>query len=60
MLIVILPLANFIVIFLKQIFELVYYYYYKWTSYDPLGDISYQIELEEERKAEEEEEKNSI
>jgi hypothetical protein len=59
-LMVLLPLSNFIVIFLKQIFELLYYYYYKFTSFDPLWDIFYQVEIEEERKLREEEEKNSI
>jgi hypothetical protein len=59
-LMLLLPLSNFIIIFLKQIFELAYYYYYKFTSLDPLGDIFYQIEVDEERKLREEEEKNSI
>ncbi|MDR1944887.1 MAG: hypothetical protein LBQ59_02080 [Candidatus Peribacteria bacterium] len=59
-LMVLLPLSNLIIIFLKQIFELVYYFYYKFSSLDPLGDIFYQIEVEEERKLREEEEKNSI
>lgn len=55
-----LPLSNFIITFLKQIFELLYYYYYKFTSLDPLWDIFYQVEVEEERKLREEEEKNTI
>jgi hypothetical protein len=59
-LMVLLPLSNFIIVFLKQIFELIYYYYYKFTSLDPLGDIFYQIEIDEERKMREEEEKNLI
>lgn len=59
-LVVLLPLANFITITLKQLFELLYYYYYKHTSLDPMWDIFHQIEIEEERKMREEEEFNSI
>ena len=59
-LLVLLPLSNFTIMFIKQIFELLYYYYYKFTSLDPLWDILYQVEMEEERKVREEEEKNSI
>lgn len=55
-----LPIINFTTIFFKQIFELVYYSYYKYTSLDQLWDIFYQIELEEEEKSKIEEEKNSI
>ncbi len=60
MLTLLLPIINFTTIFLKQIFELSYYSYYSYTSLDPLWDIFYQIELEENDKAKIEEEKNTI
>jgi hypothetical protein len=59
-LILLLPFTNFVILFFKQIFELAYYQYYKFSSLDPLWDIFYQIELEEERKEKLEEEKNTI
>lgn len=59
-LIVLLPVINFCVTFFKQLFELAYYHYNRFTNLDPLGDIFYQIELEEKEALEEEEEKNSI
>lgn len=49
-LLIILPLINTFIIFFKQLFELVYYYYYKLTGMDQLGDIFYQIELEEKEQ----------
>jgi hypothetical protein len=45
-----LPLTNFIITFLKQTFELVYYHYNKFTNMDQLWDIFYQIEVEEKEK----------
>lgn len=45
-----LPLTNFIITFLKQTFELVYYNYNKYTNMDQLWDIFYQIEVEEKEK----------
>lgn len=56
----ILPFSNFIIVFLKQSIEFLYSMYYKLTTLDPLWDIFYQIELEEEREMREEEEKNII
>lgn len=41
-----LPLVNFLWVFFKGIFELVYYKYYKHTGSDNLGDIFRQMELE--------------
>lgn len=59
-LITLLPFSNFIILFIRQLFELVYSLYYKYTAMDPLWDIFYQIEMEEERALREEEEKNTI
>ncbi len=59
-LIILLPLINFFSIFFKQIFELLYYKYYKMTSLDQIWDIFFQIELEEKEKLKELEEKNTI
>lgn len=55
-----LPISAFIFSLIKQIFELMYYYYYNFTWLDPIGDIFYQIELEEEENLKEEEEKYTI
>lgn len=59
-LVLLLPLINFSVTFFKQLFELAYFYYYKYTNQDQLWDIFYQIEMEEKELLREEEEKNSI
>ncbi len=59
-LVVLLPLTNFITILFKQLFEFLYYIYFKYTSLDQLWDIFYQIELEEKEQLREEEEKNTI
>jgi hypothetical protein len=59
-LIILLPLINFSTTFFKQLFELAYFYYYKYTNQDQLWDIFYQIELEEKELLKIEEEKNSI
>lgn len=59
-LISLLPFSSFIITFFKQLFELVYSMYYRFTTLDPMWDIFYQIEVEEEEKLREEEEKNTI
>ena len=59
-LIVLLPVINFLITFFKQIFELLYFYYYRYTNQDQLWDIFNQIELEEKDLLREEEEKNNI
>lgn len=59
-LLLLLPLINFIITFLKQLFEMVYYHYTIYSNHDGLWDIFYQIELEEKELLREEEEKNSI
>lgn len=46
-LLLILPLINWLIIFFKWLFEMVYYKYYMITSKDPLWDIFSQIEQEE-------------
>lgn len=55
-----LPLINFLITFFKQLFEFMYFHYYKYTNNDGLWDIFYQIEMEEKEALLEEEEKNSI
>lgn len=47
LLLLVLPLVNWLIIFFKWIFEIIYYKYYMLTSKDPLWDIFYQIEQEE-------------
>lgn len=59
-LLILLPIVNFTITFFKQIFELVYYYYNKYTNLDPIWDIFYQIEAEENELLKLEEEKNNI
>ena len=59
-LVLLLPIINFSITFFKQLFELTYYYYYKYTNQDQLWDIFYQIEMEEKELLREEEDKNSI
>lgn len=46
-LLLILPLINWLIIFFKWLFEMIYYKYYMLTSRDPLWDIFRQIEQEE-------------
>jgi len=46
--------------FFKQLFELLYFYYYKYTTLDSLWDIFRTIEIEEKEKQREEEEKNML
>jgi len=59
-LLVLLPIINFSLTFFKQLFELGYFYYNKYSNQDPLWDIFYQIEMEEKELLKLEEEKNSI
>jgi len=59
-LILILPIVNFCTTLFKQLFEFIYYYYYKYTNLDQLWDIFYQIETEETELLNDEEEKNTI
>ena len=59
-LVILLPIINFSTTFFKQLFELTYFYYYKYANQDQLWDIFYQIEMEEKEALREEEEKNSI
>lgn len=55
-----LPIVNFLINFFKQLFEFIYYYYYKTTALDQLWDIFYQVELEDKERQREEEEKDII
>ncbi|MDD3794178.1 MAG: hypothetical protein PHI37_05160 [Candidatus Gracilibacteria bacterium] len=59
-LLLLLPIINFLISIIKQFFEFLYYLYYKYTSLDTIGDIFYQIEQEENEKIKIEEEKNTI
>lgn len=59
-LVILLPIINFSTTFFKQLFELVYYYYHKYSNQDQLWDIFYQIEMEERELEREEDEKNNI
>jgi uncharacterized membrane protein YtjA (UPF0391 family) len=55
-----LPLINFLMTFCKHLFEMIYFYYYKYTNLDQIWDIFYQIEMEEKEQIREEFEKNNI
>lgn len=59
-LLLLLPIINFLINFFKQIFELWYYYYYKYTSFDQIWNVFYEIEKEENENEKIEEEKNFI
>lgn len=59
-LVIILPLVNLFMTFFKQIFELLYYKYHKYTALDQLWDIFYQIELDEKEELRAEEERNIL
>ncbi|MCP4524147.1 MAG: hypothetical protein GY828_08065, partial [Candidatus Gracilibacteria bacterium] len=59
-LLLLLPFINFLTTFLKQFFEMTYYHYSVYTNRDGLGDIFYQIDIEEKEILREEEEKNTI
>lgn len=41
------PLINFLNYFCKQIIEIIYYNYYKYTWTDPIWNVFYEIEKEE-------------
>lgn len=57
-LILLLPFVNAIMTFSKEIFQSLYYSYFRATWYDQLGDIFYQIESEEKERLREEVESN--
>jgi len=59
-LVLLLAIINFTVTFFKQLFELAYFHYYRYTNLDQLGDIFYQIEMEEKQKLRDEEDKNTL
>ena len=59
-LVILLPVINFSTTFFKQVFQLTYQYYNKYSNQDQLWDIFYQIEMEEKKLEKEEEEKNII
>lgn len=59
-LLLLLPTINFLISIIKQLFELIYFFYYKYSSLDNIWDIFYQIEQEENEKIKIEEEKNTI
>jgi len=59
-LVILLPLINLLITGLKSWFEFIYYHYTIYTNTDGLGDIFYQIEMEEKEELREEEQKNSI
>lgn len=58
-LLVLLPIINFCITFFKQLFWLIYYYYYKYTNLDSLWEIFYRIENEENEILKKELEKNN-
>ncbi len=60
LLIILLPIINFCTTLFKQLFEYLYYIYFKYSNLDQLWDIFYQIEIEEREILREEEEKNTI
>jgi len=57
---VILPVVNLAITLFKQLFELAYYKFHLASNQDPLGDIFYQIEMEEKEELRLQEEKNLI
>ena len=59
-LIILLPVINLLITGFKNLFEFIYYHYTIYTNTDGLGDIFYQIEMEEKEALREEELKNSI
>lgn len=59
-LVFLLPIINFLIIFIKKLFELLYYYFYRKTWTDPIWDIFYKIKREDEELEKEEEQKNLI
>lgn len=59
-LVFLLPIINFFIIFIKKIFEFVYFHYYRLTWNDPIWDIFYKIKKEDEEREKEEEQKNML
>jgi len=59
-LLIILPLTNALVILIKELFALAYWYYFHITGSDPLGDIFEQIKEQEREKYEEESSESTI
>lgn len=55
-----LPAISFTSIFIKKIFEFSYFYFYKFTWIDPIWDIFYKIQKEDEENEKEEEQKNML
>lgn len=55
-----LPLITFSLTFFKELFSLVYYQYNRFTNLDQLGDIFYQIEVDEKADFEEALQKDTI
>lgn len=49
-LLLLLPIMNSLILFFKQVFELLYYHYYNYTWLDQLWDIFYQLEQEEKEE----------
>jgi len=54
------PLINSSITFIKEIFQLLYFKYYKYTWNDFLWDIFSKIEMEEEEMLKQEEEENQL
>lgn len=59
-LILLIPLINFSISLVKQLFELLYFHYNAFTNLDPLGDIFYQMEIEEKENEKIEIQKNAL
>lgn len=59
-LVFLLPIINFIIVFLKKIFEFSYFHFYRITWSDPIWDIFHKIKQEDEENEKEEEQKNMI
>lgn len=59
-LVFLLPIVNFLIVFLKKLFEFLYYHFYRITWSDPIWDIFHKIKLEDEENEKEEAQKNMI
>lgn len=59
-LIFLLSIINLSIVFIKKIFELSYFHFYRITWSDPIWDIFYKIKKEDEENEKEEMEKNMI
>lgn len=55
-----LPIISFSIIFIKKLFEFVYFHFYRITWSDPIWDIFYKIKKEDEENEKEEEQKNLL